>query len=173
MTTDERMNPRLGRRGFLQAAAAAMAIPAVARATKAFAQEKLAGTGEVVTYSTGGSNTQAYRKAIYEPFTKATGIKIVEVTADFAEPQVKAMKQAGRVDWDTAFIQAQYYPEMHSADIFAPIDYSIWDAESVEGIPTSERMTDAVVAYGSTVLLTYDKRVFSKNEPKTWQTSGM
>ncbi|WP_201841778.1 ABC transporter substrate-binding protein [Microvirga zambiensis] len=158
----------MSRRTLLRAATAAMAIPAIAWATTAFAQDKLSGKGEVVVYSPGGSLTQALRKSVFEPFTKATGITVVDVTADFAEPQVKAMNQAGRVDWDTAFVQAQNYPDMHAAGMFVPIDYSLWDDESLKGVPEANRLNDAVVMYGSAMLLAYDERVFGANGPKSW-----
>ncbi|WP_404294940.1 ABC transporter substrate-binding protein (plasmid) [Microvirga sp. RSM25] len=158
----------LSRRTLLRAATAAMAMPAVAQATSAFAQEKLAGSGQVVVYSYGGSFTAGMRKYVFEPFTKATGITVVDVTADFAEPQVKAMNQAGRVDWDTAFVQGFTYPAMHEAGMFLPIDYSLWDDESLKGVPDSARLKDAVVAFFSGTLLAYDERAFGKSSPKTW-----
>ncbi|MHC4048019.1 ABC transporter substrate-binding protein [Bradyrhizobium sp. 23AC] len=168
--SDNERNGQSGfsRRNLLRAAAAAMAIPAVARSTIAFAQEKLAGTGQVVAYSTGGAFSQGIRKFVYEPFTQATGIKVVDVIADLAEPQVKAMNQAGRVDWDTAFIQGSIFPTMDAAGMFLPIDYSLWDAESLEGISQSVRLKNAVPDIASANLITYDKRVFGDNGPKSW-----
>ncbi|TFV36131.1 ABC transporter substrate-binding protein [Bradyrhizobium niftali] len=172
-TMDDPMNGRLRRSGFsrrtlLQAAAAAMTVPVIARATNAFAQDKLAGSGEVVVFSNGGSFTQGLRKYVFEPFTKTTGITVVDVTADFAEPQVKAMNQVGRVDWDTALIQGALYPAMHEAGMFEPIDYSLWDAESLEGTPQVLRLKYAVPVFGSAQLLAYDERVFGKNGPTSW-----
>ncbi|TGQ49842.1 ABC transporter substrate-binding protein, partial [Mesorhizobium sp. M1C.F.Ca.ET.193.01.1.1] len=170
----DEMGPRfsrsgLNRRTLLQSAAAAMIIPAVARATTAFAQDKLSGSGKVVVFSFGGSWTEGMRKYVYEPFTKATGIAVVDVAADFCEPQVKAMNQAGRVDWDTAYIQGMNYPAMHEAGtFFEPIDYNFWDDESLKGVPDSLRLEDAVAAIGSAMLLAYDERVFGDNGPKNW-----
>lgn len=158
----------INRRTVLQAAAAAMSIPAVARATSAFAQEKLTGSGQVVVYSYGGSFTDGMRKRVFEPFTQATGITVVDVTADNAEPQVQAMHQAGRIDWDTAFIQTFNYPDMHKAGIFEPIDYSLWDAESLAGVPEKTRLQDAVAAFEAVMLLAFDERVFGDKGPKTW-----
>ncbi|MBT1516464.1 ABC transporter substrate-binding protein [Bradyrhizobium sp. SRL28] len=156
------------RRSLLQAAAVAMSLPAIARATAAFAQERLAGRGEVVVFSFGGSYTEGLRKYVFEPFTKATGISVIDVTADFSEPQVRAMNRAGRVDWDTAFIQASNYPSMHEAGMFLPIDYSLWDDESLKGVPQVARLEDAVVSIGVSTLLAYDERAFGKNGPKSW-----
>ncbi|MCA1378623.1 MULTISPECIES: hypothetical protein [unclassified Bradyrhizobium] len=103
------------RRSMLQPTAVLLSTPFVAKAMGAWAQEKLAGSGEVVVFSYGGSFTESIRKYVYEPFTKATGIKVVDVVADLAEPQVKAMHQAGRVDWDAAYIVVQNYPAMDEA----------------------------------------------------------
>lgn len=164
----EKQQPGFSRRSMFRAAAAAMAFPALARATLAFAQDKLAGSGEVVVFSWGGLFTKGIRKYVYEPFTQATGIKVVDVSADVAEPQVKAMHQAGRVDWDTAFIQASTFSAMDEAGIFLPIDYSLWDAESIQGIDKSARLNSAVPVIASAMTLAYDKRVFGANGPKSW-----
>jgi len=158
---------RLGRRDVLHAAAAAaLGMPLIG--TRAFGQDKLSGSGEVVVFSYGGSYTKAMRKNVYEPFTKATGIAVVDVTADSAEPQVKAMKQGGRVDWDVAVIDVQYFNPMREAGMFVPIDYSIWDDESLKGVPQEARFSDGVVAYQNAVVLVYDERAFPSGGPKDW-----
>ncbi|WFU62588.1 ABC transporter substrate-binding protein [Bradyrhizobium brasilense] len=140
----------------------------VDKTTTAFARENLAGAGEVVVFSHGGSFTQNLRKHVFDPFTKATGIKVVDVIADLAEPQVNAMHQAGRVDWDVAIIYAQAYPELAQAGMFVPIDYSLWDDDALHGVPESARLKDAVVAFQSAILLVCDDRAFPKNGPKNW-----
>ncbi|MCK1315920.1 ABC transporter substrate-binding protein [Bradyrhizobium sp. 23] len=156
------------RRRFLRAAAAAMTVPVVAGSTAAFAQEKLAGSGEVVVYSYGGSFTEGVRRRVYEPFTKATGIKVIDVVADLAEPQVKAMFQAGRIDWDIAYVVAQNYPAMHEAGMFVPIDYSLWDEESLAGTQSQTRLGDAVAIYAVGMVLAYDQRAFPQGGPQSW-----
>ncbi|MBT1517619.1 hypothetical protein KIP88_45985, partial [Bradyrhizobium sp. SRL28] len=52
----------LSRRSLLQSTAALLSVPLVAKATMAWAQEKLAGSGEVIVYSTGGSFTEGARR---------------------------------------------------------------------------------------------------------------
>ncbi|MDH2357267.1 ABC transporter substrate-binding protein [Bradyrhizobium sp. SSUT112] len=157
---------RMSRRSLLQSTAALLSLPLVA--TAAFAREKLAGTGEVVVYSYGGSFTEKLRKSVFGPFTKATGIKVVDVTADLAEPQLRAMHEAGRVDWDAAVVTPQAYPELHEAGMFVPIDYSLWDDEALKGVPESARLTDAVSAFQNATMLVYDQRAFPKGGPKSW-----
>lgn len=158
----------LNRRSLLQWSAAALSAPMVAKATHAWAEEKLAGAGEVVVFSWGGSFTDAVRKYVYEPFTSATGIKVIDVVADFAEPQIKAMHEAGRVDWDIAYLAPQNYPEMHQAGMFEPINYSLWDKESLDGVPPQARLEDVFAIDQSAELLAYDKRAFPNGGPKNW-----
>ncbi|WP_143273054.1 hypothetical protein [Bradyrhizobium canariense] len=135
-----------------------MTIPVVARNTAAFASDGLAGSGEVIVQSVGGGFTQGIRKYVWDPFTKTTGIKIIDLIADVAEPQVKAMNAAGRVDWDVAFIQGSQYPTMDAAGMFAPIDYSVWDAESLERVPAAVRLKNGVAVFGTAQLLAYGGR---------------
>nr|WP_129591087.1 hypothetical protein [Bradyrhizobium shewense] len=94
------------------------------------------------------------------------------MVADLAEPQVKAMHQAGRVDWDIAYIEAEAYPAMHKAGMFEPIDYSLWDQEALEGAPPHTRRKDAVVGLASAIVLAYDQRPFRELAPKTGQIFG-
>ncbi|MCK1703686.1 MULTISPECIES: extracellular solute-binding protein [unclassified Bradyrhizobium] len=156
------------RRVVVQSAATLLSLPFVTKTTKAWAQEKLAGSGEVVVFSYGGSFTEGVWRSVYEPFTKATGIKVVDVVADLAEPQVKAMHQAGRVDWDIAYIEAEAYPAMHKAGMFGAIDYSLWDQEALEGTPPHTRLKDAVVGLASAIVLAYDQRLFPGAGPQDW-----
>jgi putative spermidine/putrescine transport system substrate-binding protein len=158
----------LRRRDILKVAAVTAPSLLLGQSPRAYAQDKLSGRGEVVVFSYGGAFTQDTRKNVYEPFTKATGITVVDVTADIAEPQVKAMNKAGRVDWDLAFIDPRNRLPMHEAGMFVPIDYSLWDDESLKGIPQSARLSDSVVAFQSSVVLVYDERTFPSSGPKNW-----
>lgn len=159
---------RLNRRSLLQSTAALLSVPLIAKATTAWAEDKLAGSGEVVVYSYGGSFTAGLRQYVFDPFTKATGIKVVDVVADTAEPQVKAMKQAGRVDWDTAIIDSDKFLELEEVGSFEPIDYSLWDEESLAGTPARTRLKSAVVMFAVGMLLAYDQRAFPQGGPQTW-----
>lgn len=170
MTRHSPSNRSLGlsRRALLQATAALLSVPFVAKSTTVWAQENLAGTGEVVFFTYGGSFTQGARRYVFDPFTKATGIKVIDVTADLAEPQVKAMIQAGRIDWDVTFVQAQNYSAMHDAGMFLPVDYALWDPESIEGLPAHTRLKDAVAVIQAAEVLAFDQRAFPHGGPQNW-----
>ena len=57
---------------------------------------------QVVIASTGGAYDRALKEAWFDPFTKATGIKVVTVVATNAEMRAKvaAMVKTGNVTWD-------------------------------------------------------------------------
>ncbi|MDF0523449.1 ABC transporter substrate-binding protein [Bradyrhizobium yuanmingense] len=158
----------VSRRLLLRSTAAFLSVPFVANTTCAFAQDKLAGNGEVVVYSYGGSFTENLRKYVFDPFTKATGIRVVDVTADLAEPQIKAMSAAKRVDWDAAFVTPQGYLELRETGMFVPIDYGLWDDEALKGVPEFSRLSDAVGAFKNATMLVYDERAFTKSAPVSW-----
>lgn len=161
-------NQGLNRRAVLKSTVVMLSAPWVARANKASAQEKLTGSGEVVAFSYGGAYTKGIRERVYDPFTKATGIKVIDVVADVAEPQVRAMATAGRIDWDLTLIDRVRYAEFHEASTFMPIDYTLWDDEALEGVPAAARREHAVVAFSSAALLAYNERAFPKGGPKNW-----
>jgi putative spermidine/putrescine transport system substrate-binding protein/mannopine transport system substrate-binding protein len=149
--------------------AALVGLPLIGTKTALAQQDRLAGSGEVVIQSYGGSFTDGARKLVFEPFTKATGIKVVDVIADLGEPQVRAMHAAGKVEWDIAGIVARNFPPMRDAGMFAPIDYTLWDAESIEGSPAQTRLREACLYGQSSQVLAYDTRTFPKGGPKNWQ----
>lgn len=156
----------LSRRSLLESAAALLSIPFVAKSTVAWAEEKLAGSGEVIYFSYGGSFTEGIRRYVFDPFTKATGIKVIDATGDHPGPLIEAMNKAGRIDWDMTTLGPPYL-EMHKAGMFAPIDYGIWDPESIEALPPNTRLNkDAVVGYSYSMVLAYDKRAFPKGVRK-------
>ncbi|EJZ20269.1 Transporter, partial [Rhizobium sp. Pop5] len=59
------------------------------------------GEEQVVIATTGGAYDAALRKFWFEPFTEATGIKVVSVAATNAEMRAKAsaMVKTGNVTW--------------------------------------------------------------------------
>lgn len=73
-------------RSMLQSPAALLRMSFDANASPVWAQETLAGAGEVVVFSYGGSFTEGIRRYVYEPFTKESGIAVLEVVAVLAEP---------------------------------------------------------------------------------------
>jgi len=90
---------------------------------------------EVVVASYGGSFQDAQTKAIFEPYAKATGIKVTGTTGS-GYAKVKAMVKSGNVSWDVVSAESSAYSNEVKDDLLQPIDYSIIKAD---GIPAEFR----------------------------------
>lgn len=95
---------RIGRRPLIGAAGVALLHSGL---REAVAQETLEDT--VVIRTTGGAFEAALRKNFFEPFTKATGTRVVPVAASYGDMVAKtvAMSNAHNVEWD--IISPQFY----------------------------------------------------------------
>ena len=89
--------------------------------------DSLKGSGEVRIATFGGTMQETQRKAYFEPFEKATGIKV----RDFAgsDPtKIKAMVETGNIEWDMAQLsRGSIMNLMKTGDYFEKIDYSLVD----------------------------------------------
>jgi len=129
---------KVDRRGFLTGAAvlgAASMLPAM----RAMAQTpgmpelksvpaKLKGSGRVRICNPGGAIGDAERVAMYEPFTKLTGIEIVEQSGSTVT-KVKAQVDAKNIEWDVATVgRSNAMALLAQGDYAEPIDYAYIDA---------------------------------------------
>lgn len=110
----------IGRRQFLKltgaAAAGSLAAPFVS--TRGFAQER-----RVVFCSWGGAYQKALREAIFNPFEKATGIKVTDTTAPIVA-QIKSQVDSGNVEWDVIEGGSRWYPVLVKMGLVEPLDPS-------------------------------------------------
>ncbi|MGV6872235.1 ABC transporter substrate-binding protein [Pseudochelatococcus sp. B33] len=93
------------RRQFLQLSGVVgsmLAAPAIW--TSARAQSR-----QVVFCSWGGAYQKALREAIFDPFEKETGIKVIDTTAP-AIAQVKSQVDTGNIEWDVIEGGSRWYP---------------------------------------------------------------
>lgn len=155
------MSNRISRRDFLKVAggaAAAGALPATM-----FAQ---AG-GQIVVSDPGGPYTSAYRKAFYDPFEKATGIKVVNVARE-AQPvaQFTAMVQTKNYLWDATILTlSQDIPILDAKGLLEPIGLKPSDFPGM--MPDSVKPNWLGVDVYATVLA-YRKDKFGNNGPQSW-----
>lgn len=61
---------------------------------------------DITLISFGGSNQKAQVKAFYEPYTKATGGKIVQGEYNGEQAKIKAMVEAKNVSWDVVEVES-------------------------------------------------------------------
>lgn len=93
-------------------------IAALAIAVSAAAQE------QVVVVGWGGVWQDAYRKAVFEPFMQATGIKIVEEEFGGEYAKLTAQIEAGKITWDLAAFESPQVIQGCDEGTFKKLD---WD----------------------------------------------
>ncbi|HEX6102283.1 MAG TPA: extracellular solute-binding protein, partial [Alphaproteobacteria bacterium] len=62
--------------------------------------------GQLVAVGWGGVWQDAYRKAVFEPFMKETGIKVVEEEFGGEYAKLTSQIEAGKVTWDLAAFES-------------------------------------------------------------------
>src|SRR3954471_21662421 len=116
--------PRITRRRFLGASAGALAgatLPRVVRAQ---------GKKELVFVGFGGSYQEGQTKALFEPFEKETGIKIIQTTGvDLAK--LRAQIQSKNVEWDLISIPDRLRYTAVKDDLVQRLNYSVINAKDV------------------------------------------
>ena len=155
----------LNRRGFLFQSLALSAAP-VGAAAWAQTQAKL--EDSLVIRTTGGVFEQALKRNFFDPFTKATGVKVVPVAASYGEMMAKtaAMNAAGKVEWD--IISPQYYElgklsnSSSTSATAAPCRTS-----AKEGVPNACGRYGVLYLIGGQVL-TWSTQAFKDKRPTKW-----
>ena len=142
------------------ALAAAAFLPSIAHA-----QPKLEDT--VVIRTTGGVFEAALKRNFFEPFTKATGVRVVPVAASDSEMQAKtaAMAQAGRVEWDIIAPQMSELPNLSRYLV------DLGDCSSIPAVADSLPGTCGrwgVLYLVGAQVLAYDTTAFPDRKPQTW-----
>ncbi len=89
--------------------------------------DSLKGEGEVRIATFGGTMQETQQKAYFEPFEKATGIK-VKAFAGSDPTKIKAMVETKNIEWDMAQLsRGSIMNLMKTGDYFEKIDYSLVD----------------------------------------------
>ena len=152
---------RFTRRTWLTGAAAVAAM-----ATGPFVWTRRArGAGKVVIRTIGGAYEEANVNAIFEPFTKATGIEVVKVPASLGK--LLAMFEAGNIELDVVDAGELGLLSLNQKGALEKINYKAWKLTNPEDM---DHRRDTMVAdiYFSTVLA-YNTQVFPTGKhPKSW-----
>ena len=122
----------------------------------------------LVIRTTGGIFEAALKKHFFDPFSKATGVKVVPVAASYGDMMAKAaaMKAAGKVEWD--IISPQYYELSKLSDLVEDLgNCSAIPNVAGQGIPQACGRYGVLYLTGGQVLA-YDPRAFAAKKPQTW-----
>ncbi len=149
-----------GRRGFLRAAGlAGLSLAGLPRA-------RAAGAGELVVASWGGPYQEALRKAHFEPFAKATGIRVIETTFEDPLSRIKAMVEARRVEWDIVNVGDRH--------VITGAREKLLEAVDAVRVPTADLLPSAVHPFGvgcdmfATCIGYHTRRWSAANHPRSW-----
>ncbi|QIE28153.1 Bacterial extracellular solute-binding protein (plasmid) [Caballeronia sp. SBC1] len=122
---------------------------------------------QIVVSDPGGPYTAAYRNAFYDPFEKATGIKVISVARE-SQPvaQLSAMVQTRNYVWDvTTLTLSADIPYLESKGYLEPIGMKASDYPDL--MPEAVTANWLGVDVYSTVLA-YRQDKFAQNGPKSW-----
>src|SRR5262245_17631648 len=77
------------------------------------------GAGKVVAVNSGGAMGDAKRRAVYTPFTKETGIEVIDVPGpDLAK--IRAQVKSRDVEWDVVDLNDAWVPAAARLDLLEP-----------------------------------------------------
>lgn len=154
---------RSTRRQFLKSTAAvgaaSLAFPNVI--TRASA----AGKNELVFVGFGGNYQDGQTKALFEPFEKETGIKVVQTTGvDLAK--LRAQVQSKNVEWDLISIPDRLRYTAVKDGLLSPLNYGTINAKDIIPALVSEYAVGCVTI---PMLLTYSTKAYPAGKaPQTW-----
>ncbi|MEX0921827.1 MAG: ABC transporter substrate-binding protein [Rhodovibrionaceae bacterium] len=120
--------------------------------------------GVVYVNSWGGSWTDAERKAIFDPFTEATGIEVVPVTP-VSIAKLRAQVQMNDYEWDVSNMNPIEVYQAELEDLVEPLDFDIIDRDKLA--------SNAVVGNSLEMLtiataLVYRTDKFPNGGPQSW-----
>jgi len=133
-------------------------IAALAVALPAFAQQ-------ITVVNFGGANGNAQKKAFYEPFEKATGIKMVPVEYNGEQAKIKAMVDTKNVSWDIVEVESPDVARGCDEGLFERLDWAKIGPKS-DFIPAAVTECGAGIFVWSTVMA-YDGDKL-KTAPQNW-----
>jgi putative spermidine/putrescine transport system substrate-binding protein len=150
------------RRSFLQGSAAVagtLAMPYVARA-----QSK-----QIVLAAFGGRYQDAMRAAWYQPFERATGIKVVEVSG-ISLAKVRAMARSGNMEWDAFVAVPAEMLVLANQGLLAKIDYAQFDKTLLDVLDARVKQPYGFGGMYISQVIGYNTNAFPKGtrHPDSW-----
>ncbi|UFH50749.1 ABC transporter substrate-binding protein [Pseudomonas sp. KNUC1026] len=114
--------------------------------------------------SWGGTTQDAQKDAWATPFTKATGIKVVQDgPTDYGK--LKAMVESGNVQWDVVDVEADFALRAASEGLLEPLDFNTIDRSKIDPRFVSDH---AVGSFYFSFVLGYNESKLGANKPEDW-----
>src|SRR6266508_5330457 len=155
----ERTN-RISRRAFVAGAGLATAAQ--------FIWTRRSGAADKVVIRTiGGAYEEANVKAIFEPFTKATGIEVVKVPATLGK--LLAMFEAGNPELDVMDAGELGMLSLSQKGELEKIHYKSWKLTNPEDLDAAARRPDMALNFYFSTVLGYNAQTFQiGRHPRSW-----
>lgn len=144
--------------------ASALAVSGVVAVLLVSAEPAFAGDQLTIT-SGGGAYQKAEHMAIFEPFSKATGIKITEAEYDYGIAKIKAMVETNSVSWDVVDVSSSEALRLCDEGILETIDWKKLGLDRGKFF-ASDKFDCGVPNAISATVIAYDKDRLP-NGPKT------
>jgi len=156
------MTTKLSRRQFtkrmLAGSAAAFATVARPRAGAA--------AGELTIIGWGGAHEESLKKAVYEPFTAATGIRIKSISVTNQLAGLKAQVQANNPEWDIIQPASLWVARGAKEGLYEKIDYGQIDTSALYKASVHPYAVGFEIFAVDIVFNT--KKFPNKSHPKSW-----
>lgn len=137
-------------------------------AALALAVRRAAAQSRRVVYATwGGSWEKAIRDAWFDPFTKKTGISVVDASGN-TYGKIRAMVESGRVEWDVVEVNPDFQWIGQRENLLEKLDFHVIDRSAI--MPGNDLVTDYSVpqVLWSHVMF-YNTGTFSADRhPRDW-----
>ncbi|MEV0244483.1 ABC transporter substrate-binding protein [Streptomyces sp. NPDC050674] len=159
----------IGRRAFLAAVGGTAVGAAAASLTgceSRTGRSPVASSRTLVVRNFGGSYGEANRKAVYDPFTRETGIRIKTVVLGHAE--MLAQIKEGRPRFDVMDIDMTNLVLFEHEGASEPLDYGRLKNTRNAGIPQSLLTPNGVGKSYWASVLAYRTDVFDGRKPESW-----
>lgn len=154
---------RVTRRQALVSGAGAVAAATLPRSAPAAAQD----AGKVIVGVGGGAWEAAQDVAYFQPFMEETGIEVVKVPfPDLAK--YRAMVETGNVELDISDVDGGTLLLMADQGILEPIDYSVFDQETLDNLLPEAKHEFGVGALYYSLLRSYRTEAYPDGGPATW-----
>jgi putative spermidine/putrescine transport system substrate-binding protein len=163
------MNMRVSSLGILVVVATSLGVSAAALAEGAFPGDRPLDPEKILYVSTwGGRFGDAQAKAYFEPFERATGIKvIVEGEPDAA--RIAAMVKSGRVTTDIAEVTQAEMTGLAALNALQPINYENMDKATLEGLRPEFRTTYGIGTNSFATVIAWNTNLVPADKaPHTW-----
>lgn len=119
---------------------------------------------EMVFTSWGGTTQDAQKQAWAEPFTRETGINVLQDgPTDYGK--LKAMVESGNVSWDVVDVEHDFAIKAAKDGLLEPLDFQVIDKSTIDPRFVTDQ---AVGSFYYSFVLAYNQDALGEDGPKTW-----